>query len=1433
MRLFITCLCLVISVVRGYSQTIYITNAPYRLCLGSPMRLNYSSGFTYAPDNKFYVEVSPNSYEETPGTLVAATAQNGFLEVTIPRETVIMGNYQNFLSLRIITTNPATKSNWISSQADASPDVRLESQKLTLDLNDQAILNFAVSGKSPVTVTLRDSLSNETFAHELTHSDQFSTSSKFTSSLSLAADRSRSYVIHSVQNECGPGKGQGKADLSVHPLGLKLISVSPAVACSGSTITANFQTGSGSFGRTNTFRVELVSYDTYWHREGEVITTLPAQMEGHLVRFRLPADLAPNVYRVYLLTSDPVSRSRISQPYKGYFTVGSAPSATLISANHTINYGDESQVQVQFTGVGPYVAHLHDGTLVKYSYDPWADRATASVKPRQTTSYTVKDYSNGCGAAEPGQSSTVITVRNGIQADSIPSKVFCEGSRVSIAIHSNFDPTGPVSVQLYNNNYGQPVQATVAGEIRNNVLTFSAPTFPALAQARSFDLEITGQNFKSSLKGQLKVGGKPYIESWYDSKTITLANPEVINLAYYAYGTGPYELMFDDGEKILFPETHSSASLYRTVYASSSKNYQVTAIRNSCGLSVMNAAVQVMVKNQINEGIGLTSEFSNRILCNNTPLDISFKTYGNFNPANRFKIMYQDHSRRIVLKELSSAGTTQVSLAAIPKGSTGSIYVESTDPVLKSNESYIDVISVEAPPEIQWALPERTVLRGEAITARVTSAMYTREARFILWSDGKKDYKSELDYNGDFQFIPEASIPFITKGMENQCGITTVTPVSVPIVVNNASLLFSSEVTNSLSGLCRNFPVELPYGVEGTLDPKATFDIQVLTYDRKEGFDVAKNITGNPIRFNWPENLDSRKDWRYLRISSRTHQVMPVMMDLILYDKPKATLTTPDGKNYLEYGRDESKSLQVDLQGGSTYNLIWNDGVWNQFSENPYFRPVHASRGKEYALRNVFNVCGYGTVSGEVSVKVHPSLTLQNSTDIICSNSRIQLSYTSSGDYAPQNYFRLVLLDPLGKIMARLDSSSKSNHQFSSVIPSTLPAGPYQIEIQSSDNQEKVRSNLFIRNKPQMTLGSHVSVPAGTAAVIRLTNGSSGTSSSETIQYTLSDGTTGSIPEYLQHKDFTFTPTQTTTYRVTSVSNSCGIGTATGSATITVESPSDKETQITQVQTAAKFTGLCSGDTVFVTFTTKGSVAANATYRVQLSDASGDNFTSLTTGGVLPKLWALIPPNLARSEYYRLKVTSSEAGVNGRTYALPLSLRQPATASFMKESMWVSAENTEPVLIQLGGDGPWQFQIGNEINPSRTITTSTNPYSSDGYSGTPTDKPAVYKLYSVSNVCGAGKILNPSTLRVEIITSVAPPKAEVMKVYPNPTKNWIRVECAVAHQVRLLTLQGTIVLEKESQEFYHQLDLSPLAVGTYLLEVTTKDQRNTYRIIKE
>jgi hypothetical protein len=73
-------------------------------------------------------------------------------------------------------------------------------------------------------------------------------------------------------------------------------------------------------------------------------------------------------------------------------------------------------------------------------------------------------------------------------------------------------------------------------------------------------------------------------------------------------------------------------------------------------------------------------------------------------------------------------------------------------------------------------------------------------------------------------------------------------------------------------------------------------------------------------------------------------------------------------------------------------------------------------------------------------------------------------------------------------------------------------------------------------------------------------------------------------------------------------------------------------------------------------------------------------------------------------------------------------------------------------------------------------------------------------------------------LRVELTLSVV--KEVLISLYPNPARDYLRVEVQGFVEARLLDLQGRKVLETREQ----QLDIKKLKRGIYLVEVVTTDQ---------
>jgi hypothetical protein len=60
-------------------------------------------------------------------------------------------------------------------------------------------------------------------------------------------------------------------------------------------------------------------------------------------------------------------------------------------------------------------------------------------------------------------------------------------------------------------------------------------------------------------------------------------------------------------------------------------------------------------------------------------------------------------------------------------------------------------------------------------------------------------------------------------------------------------------------------------------------------------------------------------------------------------------------------------------------------------------------------------------------------------------------------------------------------------------------------------------------------------------------------------------------------------------------------------------------------------------------------------------------------------------------------------------------------------------------------------------------------------------------------------------------------------VYPNPTMQWLNVEASTPVKVRMYNMLGVEVRAFDALAEFHQMDLSQLAAGTYLLEAVQAD----------
>lgn len=86
------------------------------------------------------------------------------------------------------------------------------------------------------------------------------------------------------------------------------------------------------------------------------------------------------------------------------------------------------------------------------------------------------------------------------------------------------------------------------------------------------------------------------------------------------------------------------------------------------------------------------------------------------------------------------------------------------------------------------------------------------------------------------------------------------------------------------------------------------------------------------------------------------------------------------------------------------------------------------------------------------------------------------------------------------------------------------------------------------------------------------------------------------------------------------------------------------------------------------------------------------------------------------------------------------------------------------------------------------------------------------------------------------VLSIDTPKKDFVKVYPNPTRQYITVETDVVFDaLKLYDISGRLVLEQDVDTSANevQLDISPFSDGVYLLKIQSQDGISTKRIVKK
>ncbi|MCX6218222.1 T9SS type A sorting domain-containing protein [Spirosoma sp.] len=378
----------------------------------------------------------------------------------------------------------------------------------------------------------------------------------------------------------------------------------------------------------------------------------------------------------------------------------------------------------------------------------------------------------------------------------------------------------------------------------------------------------------------------------------------------------------------------------------------------------------------------------------------------------------------------------------------------------------------------------------------------------------------------------------------------------------------------------------------------------------------------------------------------------------------------------------------------------------------------------------------------------------------------------------------------------------------------------------------KSEIKVTINALPTARLEGTTAVSLGNSAILSLTLTGTGPYS-----YVLSDGAVGtaetSASSDITVSKITVTPSTTTSYSVVSVTNACGNGTVSGVATVSVQVPSI----LTGVLGSSS---ICTGTLLTVPFLTSGKFTAANTFVVEIAGATGDSLSRRYTpiaNGLLQgnTIVTTIPNTVAAGLYYiRVSATNAPYAVPGIRSPTLLTVKALPTASFSASKRLIYKGESTDLLFTLSGDAPWSvsYTAGSE---GRSVSATKNLFP---VSVSPTAT-TTYKLWSVSNSCGVGRVegVDTTTIRVDVLLAEADPFGNSVKVYPVPADEVVTVDIDLPlqkepAQLQLIGFDGHVAEQLLTRQKQTILPLDKVSAGTYLLHITIGNKTTVRKVLK-
>ncbi len=1008
-----------------YSQSIINDGPNYSpICVGSILNVPVTLTGTFSSNNRFTLNLI--NYARSGDTTIHLVALNNESPLQFQLPNIVAssktGNGYIF-QYSISSTSPIAVSNEKTLILNLTPSIALRKPL-------QRVPDFFGSSYDVIndycSVGSYRKIPYELYAGNTNNDTYFetNTNTRITTSysgiLQVTPTQNTTYQISQVANSCGSGQiiQPNNVSIKINPFKIKITDIFPTIICEEKKINVYIDY-EGVFDSSNQFFLELAN------RKGDTIRVLTTTMVNQKqFSTTLSDSLTSGVYFIRLRATNPDLATDYF-PIRVYGKPNIALGWPSVMSN-PIDYKKNIPIRIVSWDSDdiqyPLFMKFSDGTKCTFFTGISGGRmADIVIKPTESVYFKLDSLVMSCGTSKKftitGERN--ILVNKDFYVEDLPKNEYCTGETVRLKL----TPSIPFGSQ---NSFRAKIMIERGSTVYVPVLQgnegyweFTIPDdsyFEGGSWLFTFQIEGTNPTQISTVYHTgIVVHRQPDLRIITPTALITSPN---ITSHYLVMkkGVPPASVVLTNGQYDFTTKTWGVEEVGETyesigIPVLKSTNFKIKSISNSCGTKQFSPTKDftIAVQNQAQRVIYLKKAPTYSCLGASYRLEID--TVGIFQPNDEFivKLVYTNLYSQVFTYEIGRARSKFIDIqipSTIPLNvglNTCSIVVSSTltenENLAYSLRSAITQISstqsarfvMDTPyPYINQANSTKliTLLNGESLGITVESQIVMRSDTFRVkinnkWFTNNYSNSSSQIYAQPFISVikPVADTILALESMEYRCGITPQSD-TIKIVVKKNII----EVKAIQFGFrCQNSLIDIYFNVEGdktNLPPNFRFYF-IPDYDKSKRFE-AEVISSTSLKTTLKIPDMPYEGFFRVEVVPTLNQndffIRNIGEQIYIRRTHSVKISGKDGSS-IAWADGQNSHVPIKFETLTSFNPSWygvvqSNAPYYYYDANIandgsriYFESVVSAPGYTYSLKSVESDCGYGSATGNVTVK--------------------------------------------------------------------------------------------------------------------------------------------------------------------------------------------------------------------------------------------------------------------------------------------------------------------------------------------------------------------------------------------------------------------------------------------------------------------------------